>query len=214
MNASTASAASLAPLRGLFERQQVWQGRRAPPGPGAEPTGWPELDAALPQGGWPRAALTEILLPADGVGELRLLLPTLARLTGGGQTVAVVAPPYRPYAPGWCLHGVDLARIEFIHADDRQTLWAMEQCLRSGSCVAVLGWPRAGDSRHLRRLQVAADTGQALAFVFRSDRHAGNPSPAALRLDLLTQPQPALRIRKCRGGQPPSRPMPLPAAWP
>ena len=143
-----------------------------------------------------------------------LLLPTLARLTGNGQTVAVVAPPYCPYAPGWCLHGTDLARIEFIQTDDRQALWAMEQCLRSGSCAAVLGWPRTGDSRHLRRLQVAADTGRALAFVFRSQRHADNPSPAALRLDLQARPRPALRIRKCRGGQPPAQPVPLPAAWP
>ena len=214
MSAVTALPAGQDPLRHLFEREQVWQGRRAPSGPGAEPTGWPELDAALPLGGWPRAALTEILLPADGIGELRLLLPTLARLTGNGQTVAVVAPPYCPYAPGWCLHGTDLARIEFIQTDDRQALWAMEQCLRSGSCAAVLGWPRTGDSRHLRRLQVAADTGRALAFVCRSQRHADNPSPAALRLDLQARPRPALRIRKCRGGQPPAQPVPLPAAWP
>lgn len=201
-------------LRSLFEREQVWQGRRTAPGPGVEPTGWAPLDAALPLGGWPRSALTEILLPADGIGELRLLLPTLARLTRRGQTVAVVAPPYCPYAPGWRLHGVDLARIEFIQADDHQALWAMEQCLRSGSCAAVLGWLRSGDSRHLRRLQVAADSGRALAFAFRSQRHAGNPSPAALRLDLQARPQPALRIRKCRGGQPPARPLALPDPWP
>lgn len=211
---STASMLAAAELGGLFQRRQIWQGRHAPADPGAEATGWPELDAALPLGGWPRAALTEILLPADGVGELRLLLPTLARLTGAGQSVAIVAPPYRPYAPGWRLHGVDLARIEFIQADERQALWAMEQCLRSGSCAAVLGWPRTGDGRHLRRLQVAADSGQALGFVFRSARHAGNPSPAALRLDLHARPEPAVRVRKCRGGQPPARPLPLPATWP
>lgn len=34
----------------------------------------------LPTRGWPEAALTEVPIPADGVGELHLVLPTLARL--------------------------------------------------------------------------------------------------------------------------------------
>ncbi|MBC7939598.1 MAG: hypothetical protein H7Z19_07490, partial [Chitinophagaceae bacterium] len=31
-------------------------------------SGWPDLDAALPGGGWPARALTELLLPHPGVG--------------------------------------------------------------------------------------------------------------------------------------------------
>ena len=45
----------------------------------AQPSGYAALDAALPGGGWPEAALVEVLLAADGLGELSLLLPTLAR---------------------------------------------------------------------------------------------------------------------------------------
>src|SRR5512141_2939806 len=43
----------------------------------AVPTGFPVLDAQLPGAGWPRRALTELLLPHPGVGEIRLLAPGL-----------------------------------------------------------------------------------------------------------------------------------------
>jgi hypothetical protein len=43
-------------------------------------TGYPKLDRQLPGGGWPRQALTEILLEHYGTGELQLLMPALARL--------------------------------------------------------------------------------------------------------------------------------------
>ncbi|MDE2314898.1 MAG: DNA lesion error-prone repair protein ImuA, partial [Xanthomonadaceae bacterium] len=64
----------------LLQPQRVWRGRPAAPPAGAQPTGHAGLDAVLPSGGWPEAALSELLIPADGVGELQLLWPTLARL--------------------------------------------------------------------------------------------------------------------------------------
>ena len=200
-------------LASMLEGRQVWRGRAAHAPTGDQPTGWSALDAALPSGGWPEASLTEILLPADGVGELHLVLPTLARCTRAGRTVVVVAPPYMPYAPGWEARGVVMSCVDIVSADPRDALWAAEQCLRSGSCAAVLAWPAHADDRALRRLQVAADTGKALAFVFRDRRHAAHASPAALRLELETQPSLQVRVRKCRGGNAPSRPVPLPASW-
>ena len=56
----------------LFNGGQVWKGRPAPPTVSPQPTGHAALDAALPTGGWPEAALTEILLAGQGVGELQL----------------------------------------------------------------------------------------------------------------------------------------------
>jgi cell division inhibitor SulA len=194
-------------LSNLLEARQVWRGRALPPAEGGQPTGWPLLDAALPTSGWPEASLTEILLPADGIGELRLVLPTLARLTQGQRPVVLIAPPYAPCAMGWRQQGVNLQRVDIVDADEKQVLWAAEQCLRSGSCAAVLTWPQQADDRSLRRLQVAADTGRALAFVFRDRRHLANASPAALRLELAASPQPALWIRKCRGGNVPVHPL-------
>jgi cell division inhibitor SulA len=189
-------------LETLLAAQTLWRaGRTATIAAEGESTGHAPLDALLPQGGWPRRALTELLLPADGVGELQLLLPTLARMTRAGGTVAVVAPPYIPYAPAWRAAGVELAHLEIVDASPRDALWAFEQCLRSGACAAVLGWPQKADAQSLRRLQVAADSGDCLGFAFRDRKHLANPSPAALRLE---QADGAWHVRKCRGGQTPS----------
>ncbi len=199
---------AVAALDTLLAARTIWQaGRSAAIAADGEPTGHAALDALLPQGGWPRRALTELLLPADGVGELALLLPTLARCTGEGGTVAVIAPPYLPYAPAWQAAGVDLGLLQIIDATPRDALWAFEQCLRSGACAAVLGWPASADAQALRRLQVAADSGDCLGFALRDAKHAGNPSPAALRLEARQRDAGGIdwQVRKCRGGPAPAQ---------
>ena len=205
----------LVALDALLSDRRVWRGQPASalPSP-THPTGHAALDAVLPWGGWPEASLTEVLLPADGIGELRLLLPTLARLTQAGHGIAIVAPPYLPYPDGWRQAGVDFAHVHLVDANPRDALWASEQCLRAGCLSAVLSWPMQADDRALRRLQVAADTGGVMGFVFREARAERNPSPAALRIALdgaSSDGRPAqLRVLKCRGGIPPARPLPFP----
>jgi hypothetical protein len=198
-------------LDSLLESRRVWRGRPAPRPPSRQTTGHALLDEALPDGGWPEHALTELLLPADGIGELRLLWPTLARLSQADGTVVLVDPPYLPFAPAWAQAGIDLRRLQVIRTDPRNALWATEQCLRSAACPAVLCWPRTADDRALRRLQVAAETGQCLGFAMRPSKAAANPSPAALRIAIDAQPA-QLRVLKCRGGNPPTRPIPFPSS--
>lgn len=164
----------------------------------------------LPGGGWPPAALSEILIGAVGIGELQLLWPTLARLTAAKERVVLISPPYLPYPQAWHAAGVDMRYLSIVRAQGRDALWAAEQCLRSGSCGAVLCWPHKADDRALRRLQVAAETGQTLAFAYRSQKEAVNASPAALRLAIDAHPA-QLRVLKCRGGLPPARP--IAATW-
>lgn len=195
-------------LAEMLDARTVWRGQPAPAPVSSEPTGHALLDAALPLGGWPERALTEVLMPSDGVGELDLLLPTLRRLTQAGRAVVLVAPPFVPYAPGWQERGIDLRCIHVIDAEPKPALWAFEQVLRSGACGAVLGWPQRVDHHGLRRLQVAADTGQALGFALRDRKHAEQASPAALRLEITAQR--SVVVRKCRGGVPPQRAFPLP----
>ena len=193
----------------LLEGRTVWRGGISPMvEPGGSPTGHDALDARLPQGGWPSNALVEVLIPADGVGELALVFPTLARLTQVGQRVILIAPPYRVHAPGWAHAGVSLGQLQVVQASARDSLWAAEQCLRSAACAAVLCWPHQADDRALRRLQVAAETGQCLGFAFRDAKHARNPSPAALRVELEANPR-QVRVLKCRGGLAPAQPIAL-----
>ncbi|MCQ4261479.1 DNA lesion error-prone repair protein ImuA [Stutzerimonas stutzeri] len=190
---------TVAALEVLLDQRRVWRGQSVAPAAGAQPTGHAQLDRRLPSGGWPRAALTEILMPAAGTGELRLLWPTIARLTAAGQRVVLVAPPFIPYPAAWLAAGVALQHLVIIQATGKEVLWAAEQCLRSGCCAAVLCWPQRADDRGMRRLQVAAESGDSLGFALRDAGEAVNPSPAALRLVLDTPPG-SVRLLKCRGG--------------
>lgn len=196
-------------LDALLESRRIWRGQPTPRAPSTQSTGFALLDDALPDGGWPETALTELLLPADGVGELRLLWPTLARLSRSDGMIVLIAPPYLPFAQAWANAGVQLNRLQIIRTDARNALWAAEQCLRSAACSAVLCWPHQANDRALRRLQVAAETGQCLGFAMRPMKDAANPSPAALRIAIDAQPT-QLRVLKCRGGNPPTRPIPFP----
>ena len=162
-------------------------------------TGLAGLDAQLPGGGWPCGALSEILFAYDGLGELSLLMPALAELTRKQQRVVFVAPPYIPYAPALAAQGLDLRYVVQIDADAGDGAWSAEQCLRSGSCGAVLGWMQHADYTQLRRLQLAAESGDALAFLFRPAQAATKASPAALRLQLRERGgEVDVEILKCR----------------
>jgi len=198
---------SVVSLDRLLDARRLWRGQPSVVSTSNQPTGNPALDAALPGGGWPDSALSELLIASTGIGELRLLWPTLARLTTAGERVVLIAPPHVPFPQAWLAAGVDLRQLSLVHAHGRDALWAAEQSLRSGSCGAVLCWPQQADDRALRRLQVAAETGQTLAFAYRSLREAVNPSPAALRLAIEAQPA-QVRVLKCRGGLAPVQPIP------
>ncbi|MBF7141186.1 MULTISPECIES: translesion DNA synthesis-associated protein ImuA [Pseudomonas] len=194
-------------LEGLLDSRRVWKGRSASGETTCcpvQPTGHAQLDSALPLGGWPANALSEILIPATGSGELNLLWPTLARLTAAGERVVLVSPPLVPYPQAWLAAGVNLQGITLVSAQGKEALWAAEQCLRSGSCAAVVCWVGQADERALRRLQVAAETGQALGFALRGSQAAINPSPAALRIAITLSPA-RWTVLKCRGGLPSAR---------
>ena len=215
-------------LENLLQNPRVWRGSRRPGNPSAAftacPTGYARLDDHLPGGGWPRHALTEILLEHYGTGELKLLMPALARLsnaddgTGGNAKgvhptdpafgeagwIAWIAPPFQPYPPALLQWGINLQHMLMVHPRrDIDALWAAEQALSSGNCAAVLVWPDELDNRASRRLQLAAEKGQSLCFAFRPLKAAALSSAAALRLALRAGARGTnVRILKSRGGRP------------
>ncbi|MGY3266957.1 translesion DNA synthesis-associated protein ImuA [Lysobacter sp. HA35] len=195
----------------LLRERPIWRGRTgSPPTQDGVSTGLAALDSVLPAGGWLPSGLNEVLLPADGVGELELVWPALARLAQPRAPVVLVAPPYIPYPPAWHAAGVRLDSLYIVQANSRDALWATEQCLRSGACAAVLCWTATDDDRLVRRLQVAAETGRCTGFAFRPIRVARNPSPAPLRIAIETAPTRRLRVLKCRGANPPPWPIAFP----
>ncbi len=191
----------MAPLEEILQRHQVWRGTAPGWAAPTVPTGFANLDAELPGGGWPSGALTEILGSCEGIGELGLLLPALARLTTAGKRVVWLAPPHLPYAPALAAAGIDLAHLAVVRAPGRRdALWAAEQALRAGSCHALLAWLRNARYQELRRLAVAAEASHAFVALFRPREAARESSPACLRIAL--EPAAAAleaRILKRRG---------------
>ena len=187
-------------LAQLLEHPAIWRGRSTARSDTLS-TGFRALDEALPGGGWPRVGLTEILAPRHGVGELRLLVPLLARVGGISppRWTVWVAPPFEPYAPALAAHGVRVERQLVVRTET--PLWAMEQALDSGACELVLGWVRRAQPRSLRRLQLAAGRGRTPGFLFRALTTAREASPAELRVLCEPGEQGAtLRLLKSRGG--------------
>jgi hypothetical protein len=189
-------------LAELLHSPFVWRGDQLARTEHTVPSGFAELDRALPGGGWPKAVLTELLRDAEGIGELRLLLPALARLAQAGEWIILVAPPHLPHAPAFAAAGIEPGRvIVTATTEDRHRWWAAEQALRANSAGAVLFWPAALGEQRLRRLQLAAQESEALAFLFTTTARAVQPSPAPLRIR-LSPAVPRLRVDvfKRRGG--------------
>jgi hypothetical protein len=205
-------------LADILQRQAVWRGGAAPlaaePALPAAPTGYAALDAELPGGGWPVGGLAEAFCHTEGIGELQIVLPALAALTGAGHRIAWLAPPHLPYAPALRAAGVRLEWLTVIHAPGRRdALWAAEQALRARSFQALLLWLPRASYAELRRLAVAAQAGPGFVLAFRPPEAACESSPAVLRLALEAAApeaagQLAVRILK-RRGLPLAAPLPI-----
>jgi len=188
-------------LEEVLRHPRVWRGGQAHTEDNIT-TGLPDLDALI--GGWPQGALTEILFPQPGVGELSLVMPALARLSQDDRWLAWIAPPFIPYAPALAAQGVMLSRVLVVHPDSEgDALWAVEQALRTGTCSAVLAWVKQADERSLRRLQLAAEAGNSCGILFRTESSIVPASPAALRLRVQAHPEGVgVQVLKRRGGWP------------
>jgi cell division inhibitor SulA/protein ImuA len=164
-------------------------------------TGHAALDRELPGGGWPTGTLTEVLHDAVGIGEISFLAGALALASAADRLIAWIGPPHLPYAPALAEAGIPLERCLIVRPTQREdSLWAAEQALRSGACGAVLFWLARDEYAWLRRLQMAAEAGRAMAILFRSTAAERLSTPAHLRVALArSQGMLEVRIPKRRG---------------
>ncbi len=174
----------------LLENPAIWRigdlSKRAQAG---WATGFAALDRELPDCGWPRQGMSEILCNDMGVGEVSMLAPALAAMTREGKGVVWVNPPHLPYAPAFASHDIDLKKVLIVRTSSHtDSLWAAEQALRSGAVNAALLWLRQQvDYQALRRLHLACETGASAAFVYRASCFGAQSSPAPLRIAVSAQ---------------------------
>ncbi|HEY8540190.1 MAG TPA: translesion DNA synthesis-associated protein ImuA [Steroidobacteraceae bacterium] len=172
--------------------------------PAVYASGCAELDAVLPYGGWQSGTIVELMPTQTGVGEFRLLMPALAQISRTDRHLGLISPPYIPFAPALQAHGIQLERLFVVEATkNTDALWTMEQMLRCKSFGAVVGWPKEIKDRDVRRLQLAAEAGRSIGFLYRPVATASFGSPAAVRLKLSRNETGGLEIDvlKCRGAR-------------
>ncbi len=149
------------------------------------PSGFAELDAQLPGGGWPCQAVTELLAAQFALFEWRLLAPAFRAVCASGKVLALVGPPKAPHLPGLRQAGIDEQHLVWVDVPvdaPKQALWALEQLIRSNACGAILGWLPHVRPEQVRRLHILATAADAPVFLCRPERAALESSAAPLRL--------------------------------
>ena len=192
-------------LAKLLQRPDIWQASGLEHRhPLTLPSGIEAFDQQLHQGGWPGDAISEILSPGAGVGEMTLLRQPLSHIANQGLPIFIVSPPCMPFAKRFAQAGIAPERLIVIKPGSRQeVLWSLEQIVRSGCAGGVLGWLPEVQQEYadIRRLQLAAHEQQSAVFLFRPEQAENQRSPAALRLKLTPKPGCFdLEILKQRGG--------------
>jgi len=183
--------------------QAVWRGNELAHRTTAVcPTGWAELDAELPGGGWPLQSVVEVLATQPAVLEWRLLAPALRPLVKTGSQVVVIGPPRHPHLPGLQHVGLDERQFIWVQADlPNERLWTTEQLIKSNAAGAVIAWLPKTRPDQIRRLQVCAQACDSLVFLCRPEaaRHEASAAPLRVQASLGPDWDLKLHIHKRRG---------------
>jgi protein ImuA len=183
--------------------------------------GLPAVESHLPQGCLAFGALHEVVPASEadtpaGLGFLAALMGTLP-----GRIPLLLALPSRglppcgrPYGHGLNRLGLDPARLILVETRNRtQTLWALEEALRSGAPAAVAGMVEELDLKTSQRLHVAARTAGLPLLLLRPARtleasvaatrwRVGTAEAARDRFGLVTRWRWRLALERCRNGRP------------
>ncbi len=186
----------------LQHRNLIWQASRNNTSQCTLASGFPELDQQL-NGGFPKSSVIELRHDL-AIGELRLLTPLLSQLPKN-KLLVFIDPPAELCGQMLLSHQLELQQVLVLKPKDAsEAAWAAEQCLKSGACAAALLWLRQPLAIHqAKRLQLAAETGDCLQFLFNQQLTSTISLPLPLSLQLDADPNGIqAQIRKRKGGWP------------
>jgi protein ImuA len=171
----------------LRERMRQMERAQRPARDKVLATGTP-LDGLLPAGGIEAGTLTEWLSDGVGTGTMTLGLLVAGRILQRGGALAVIDVEGQFYPPAAASLGIALEHTVLVRpANMRDALWAWEQALRCGAVGVTLGWLEGLHGRVYRRLQLAAEVGGGVGFLFRPQAYREEPSWAEVKL--LVEPR-------------------------
>ncbi len=206
-------------LTQLLSRGDIWQGkdRKLVVSHGLD-TGYPDLNQAFNNKGWPLGQLVELCLPGSMQGEWLLLQHTLVHQVQG--LIVLLNPPVMPFAQTMIQIGLDLDRVLIVQAAQRADfLSSFVEITRSSDCGALISWqPHSSLSyTDLRKCLLASQEGLGFYVICRPMSVRNQSSPAGLRLALqLCEEELRVSIFKQKGQLKPTTEaihLPLPAFW-
>ncbi|MFD2165004.1 translesion DNA synthesis-associated protein ImuA [Thalassotalea euphylliae] len=183
----------------LHNRQWLWQGAIQQQKQHVCRSGYQELDDKI-IGGLPETGVIEIRT-ANGIGELRAILPYLQQRQDKG-VIVFIAPPAMIGSEFLHHHQIDTDNILLLTPTPNDALWCAEQCLKSGSCASVMLWHQEFEVFQVRRLNLAAEQGQASLFIYRQSRASYN-LPVSLSLSFEADKAGLnVTVNRCKAGKP------------
>jgi cell division inhibitor SulA len=171
---------------GKLHNLNAWERKATPASSRVMPTGVDGLDELLPDGGWPKNGLVEIVVPDGYADFMSLLMPALARFSRQGRWIAMVTPPCQARARLFTDSTMDPLKVLQVNPHPgRSALWTAESMLQSGDCSVVLAWPNCNTELMDKRLLNAAASGKALAILVRYEGLSMPRSAVDVRLKLV-----------------------------
>lgn len=156
-------------------------------------TGLVPLDNLLPEGGICPGTLMEWLSDGPGSGAGTLAFRIAAHLTGDNRTCIAIDPERSLYPPAIYARERFTGQLVVVHpANERDTLWVMEQSLRCCGVAAIVCRTGSLPGRTYRRLQLAVETGGGFGLLLRPGKFRSEPSWADVRLQVTPIPRGAI----------------------
>ncbi|WP_018015806.1 translesion DNA synthesis-associated protein ImuA [Teredinibacter turnerae] len=177
-----------ATLEQLLQRGDVWRGHSQYfISQDAVDTGYPPLNSALLNNGWPLSSLIEICQPSAGHGDWLLTAPCAQHLLQKQPHgyIVLLNPPALPFSQGMLFSGIPLEQLVVVQITAKNDFIAsFVELARASSCALLMAWQpkQALTYTELRKCQLATADGSGVYLLFRHNRQRQESSPASLRL--------------------------------
>jgi protein ImuA len=150
----------------------LWEGFKPPVAGDADVVGLGPVEAAFPNGVFPRGTIHEMVCPtpeqsAATGGFMGGLLTSLMQQGGACLWIGMSR---KLFPPSLAAFDVEVDRIIFVDLQrEKDVLWAMEEALKCEGLAAVIGELREISFAQSRRLQLAVESSKVTGFLLRND---------------------------------------------
>ncbi len=150
----------------------LWEGFKPPVAGDADVVGLGPVEAAFPNGVFPRGTIHEMVCPtpeqsAATGGFMGGLLTSLMQQGGACLWIGLSR---KLFPPSLIAFDVEVDRIIFVDLQrEKDVLWAMEEALKCEGVAAVIGELREITFAQSRRLQLAVESSKVTGFLLRND---------------------------------------------